>query len=381
MITSVFCEFVRNYYNSNDFIPLHAPTFNEVEENLVLETIRSSFVSSVGQFVNDFETSIENYTQSPKCVAVVNGTAALHISLLMANVQPNDLIITQALTFVATCNAINYCQAEPVFIDVDRETMSMSPKALERWLENNAKISKEGWCVSKNNERVIKACVPVHIFGHPAKMDELQAICNKWNIIIVEDASESLGSFYKNQHTGTFGLLGAVSFNGNKIITTGGGGMIMSNVDIAKEAKHITTTAKVPHPFEFIHDKIGFNYRMPNINAALGCAQIQKIENFIAQKRNLALQYEELFKKSSLVFFVEPKNCRSNYWLNTLICNDKKERDEMLVFTNSNGIVTRPPWKLMNELPIYQHCMHDELTTSMWLQERIINLPSSVKPN
>ena len=376
---SYFYKFVRDYYNTNDYIPLHAPIFNDKEENFLVEAVKSTYVSSVGKFVNEFENLVSEYTDSPDCIAVVNGTAALHIALLLANVEANDIVITQAFTFIATCNAIRYCNAEPVFIDIDTDTLSISPIALENWLEANAKINSNGVCVTKDGEKTIKACVPVHIFGHPAKIEELTFICKKWNIVLVEDASESLGSFYKNKHTGTFGFIGVLSFNGNKIITTGGGGMIMASGSVAKDAKHITTTAKRPHPYEFDHDRIGFNYRMPNINAALGCAQIQKIELFVQQKRNLAELYRDLYKNRSIRFFQEPIHCRSNYWLNTLIFEESNERDEMLRETNAQGIMTRPPWKLMNELPMYKECKHDGLLNSISLQKRIINVPSSVR--
>ena len=371
-------EFIRDYYRSNKDIPLHAPVFHGNEKNYVLETIETSYVSSVGSFVDRFENNIAKYTSSPRAIATVNGTAALHIALLLAGVQRNDLVLTQALTFVATCNAILYCQAEPVFIDVDKHTLGLSPAALEIWLEKNAKCSDDGTCREKKSNRIIRACVPMHTFGHPADIDSLIVICDKWNIVLIEDATESLGSLYKGKHTGTFGKCGTYSFNGNKIITTGGGGMIVTDTHLGDRAKHITTTAKLKHPYEFLHDELGYNYRLPNINAALGCAQLEELDNYIFKKRGLALLYENYFSGSDLQFIKEPENCRSNYWLNAVICSDLKQRDEILKKTNENGIMTRPIWTLMHELPMYKSCMRDDLTNSRWLQNRVLNLPSSV---
>lgn len=372
-------SFIRDYYQTKDFIPLHAPVFPGKEKEYVASTIDSTFVSSVGAFVDKFEKDISFYTGSPKAVAAVNGTAALHIALKLAGVRQDDLVITQALTFVATCNAISYLGAESVFIDVDKETMGLSPTAMRLWLENNAYLDSENLCKHKGTNKTIRACVPMHTFGHPVDLDGLLEVCKKWNLSLVEDAAESLGSFYKGKHTGTFGLLGTLSFNGNKIITTGGGGMILSNEELGNKAKHITTTAKRPHPYEFYHDEIGYNYRMPNLNAALGCAQLEQLDAFIEKKRELAEQYEALFKESEIQFMKEPLQCKSNYWLNAIICADKKQRDEFLEITNKSGVMTRPIWTLMNKLSMFQNCLSGELTNSEWLEERVLNLPSSVK--
>lgn len=374
-------EFIRDTYQSSEFIPLHAPVFGGNEQRYVTDTINSTFVSSVGQYVDRFELDMAQYTGSPRAVATVNGTAALHAALKLAGVTAGDLVVTQALTFVATCNAIAYCGAEPVFVDVDKYTLGLSPVALEEWLQKNALIKDNGLCCLKDGGAVIRACLPMHTFGHPADIDDIVNVCERWHIALVEDAAESLGSFYKGKHTGTFGVLGTLSFNGNKIITTGGGGMILTNEILGAKAKHLTTTAKRPHPYEYVHDEVGFNYRLPNINAALGCAQLEQLESFIASKRELAARYENFFKSSDLQFFTEPENCRSNYWLNAVICEDLTQRDALLKTTNDSGVMTRPIWALMNHLPIYSDCRKGSLENSEWLEERVVNLPSSVVPS
>jgi len=371
-------SFIRDYFRSGEFIPLHAPVFTGNEKAYVADTIDSTFVSSVGAYVDRFEQDMVSYTGAPKAVATVNGTAALHIALKLAGVEPGDLVITQPLTFVATCNAVAYCGADPVFVDVDRHTLGLSPSALEIWLEDNARMDAEGICRTKNDNRAIRACVPMHTFGHPADLDGLVAVTGRWNIMLVEDAAESLGSFYKGKHTGTFGAVGTLSFNGNKIMTTGGGGMILAGEELAAHAKHLTTTAKKPHPYEYIHDEVGYNYRLPNLNAALGCAQLEQLEQFIKAKRALAAKYEAFFSGSEYQFVTEPDECRSNYWLNAVICEDKAHRDSLLKTTNDKGVMTRPIWALMNHLAMYQHCRRGDLTNSLWLEQRVVNLPSSV---
>lgn len=371
-------SFIRDQYHSKDAIPLHAPTFSGHEQAYVAETIESTFVSSVGAFVDRFERDVAQYTGSPRAVATVNGTAALHVALQLAGVKTGELVITQSLTFVATCNAIAYCGAEPVFVDVDRHTLGLSPKALEIWLEENSHLDADGICRTKADKKIIRACVPMHTFGHPVEVDGLVAVCTKWNLVLVEDAAESLGSFYKESHTGTFGQLGVLSFNGNKIITTGGGGMILANEALAARAKHVTTTAKTPHTYEYVHDEVGYNYRLPNINAALGCAQLEQLEPFIKAKRSLAERYAEHLKGGDLSFVKEPENCRSNYWLNAVVCENREQRDNLLKATNDQGVMTRPIWALMNHLPIYAHCRKGDLSNAEWLEARVVNLPSSV---
>lgn len=373
-------RFVREQYRTNGFIPLHAPVFKGHERDYVTETINSTFVSSVGAFVDNFERDMEAYTSSPRAVATVNGTAALHMALRLAGVQSGDLVITQPLTFVATCNAIAYCSAEPVFIDVDRHTLGLSPSALQSWLSEHALMGDDGLCRTLEDGKIIRACVPMHTFGHPADIDGLLSICAAWNLCVVEDAAESLGSFYKGRHTGTFGQLGALSFNGNKIITTGGGGMILSSEQLGSRAKHLTTTAKKTHPYEYVHDEVGYNYRLPNLNAALGCAQLEQLEAFIANKRELAARYAAHLSDSAVRFVTEPEDCRSNCWLNAVICESREHRDALLKGTNENGVMTRPIWALMNHLPMYANCRRGELTNAEWLEARIVNLPSSVLP-
>lgn len=374
-------QFIREQYRSDDFIPLHAPVFAGHERDYVVETIESTFVSSVGAFVDRFEQDMAAYTGSPRAIATVNGTAALHIALKLAGVLPGELVVTQPLTFVATCNAIAYCSAEPLFIDVDRHTLGLSSTALEAWLTEHAEVGDDGLCRTRTDGKVIRACVPMHTFGHPADLDGLVNICDRWQIVLVEDAAESLGSFYKGRHTGTFGALGTLSFNGNKIITTGGGGMILANEALGAHAKHLTTTAKKPHPYEYVHDEVGYNYRLPNLNAALGCAQLEQLEGFIANKRELAARYAEHFQGRDLKFLTEPAGCRSNYWLNAVICEGHEQRDALLKATNDRGVMTRPIWALMNHLPIYAHCRKGELSNAEWLEARVVNLPSSVLPD
>lgn len=373
-------SFIREQYGTNEFIPLHAPVFRGNEQAYVAQTIESTFVSSVGAFVDRFEQDMHSYTGSPRAVATVNGTAALHIALLLAGVKPGERVITQSLTFVATCNAIAYCGAEPVFVDVDRDTLGMSPVALETWLSNAAYLDTDGTCRLKDGDVVLRACLPMHTFGHPVKLDELVDVCNRWGLVLVEDAAESLGSLYKGKHTGTFGQIGTLSFNGNKIITTGGGGMILCDEKLGARAKHLTTTAKQPHPYEYVHDEVGYNYRLPNLNAALGCAQLEALESFIDSKRELASQYIDLLAGSDLAFVEEPVNCRSNYWLNAVVCKSREHRDALLDFTNKQGVMTRPIWRLMNHLPAYAHCLRADLSNAEWLESRVVNLPSSVLP-
>lgn len=373
-------QFVRDEYRSNDFIPLHAPTFAGNERVYVNQTIDSTFVSSVGEFVDRFERDMSAFTGSPRAVATMNGTAALHIALKLVGVGSGDLVITQALTFVATCNAIAYCNAEPVFIDVDRRTLGLSATAMETWLTDNARVDADGVCRTMLDAKVIRACVPMHTFGHPADLAGLVDVCQRWRIALVEDAAESLGSYYKGQHTGTFGQIGTLSFNGNKVITTGGGGMLLANEAIGTRAKYLTTTAKRPHPYEYVHDEVGYNYRMPNLNAALGCAQLEQLNGFITAKRALAERYIAFLPSIGLFPIVEPADCRSNYWLNGVICEDGAQREALIGATNGAGVMTRPIWRLMHTLPAYTHARRGPLFESEWLEARVVNLPSSVLP-
>lgn len=371
-------SFIKSLYGHADFIPLHEPRFFGNEKKYLNECIDSTFVSSVGKFVDMFEQKIAEFTGAKYAVATTNGTSALHISLLLSGVEHGDEVMTQPLTFIATCNAISYCNADPVFIDVDLDTLGLSPTALKEFLRDNCEISGQK-CINKKSGKTIKACVPMHTFGHPCKIDEIKTICDEWNIALVEDAAESLGSYHGGRHTGTFGLVGAISFNGNKIITSGGGGCIITNDEvIAKKAKHITTTAKIPHKWEYVHDLVGYNYRLPNINAALLTAQLEQLDGFLNSKRELAGIYKGFFEDKNIKFVLEPENAKSNYWLNAVILNSKQQRDEFLEFTNANGVMTRPIWRLMNELEMFKNCQSGSLENSKYLEERVVNIPSSV---
>ena len=377
-----FVRFVQDIYNTNDFIPLHEPRFVGNEKKYVLDTLDSTFVSSVGAYVNEFEDKVAEYTGAKYAIATMNGTAALHIALEIAGVQSADEVITQSLTFVATCNAIRYCNAEPLFIDVDRKTLGLSPESLKTFLEQHCEIRDDGFCWNKTSNRLVRACVPMHTFGIPVQLDKLNKICGQYNIILVEDAAESLGSTYKQQHVGTFGKLSALSFNGNKIITTGGGGMVLTDDEaLAIRIKHITTTSKIPHKWNFIHDETGYNYRLPNLNAALGVAQMEVLPDFVEKKRTLAKHYQKWGAENGIQFIKEPDETQSNYWLNTLLMNNKKERDSLLEYTNNNKVMTRPIWTPMHKLPMNQYCQRDELKNTEWLSERLVNVPSSVTVN
>lgn len=370
-------DFIKQQFPNQDFIPLHAPVFNGNEKKYLMECIDSTFVSSVGKFVDEFELKLAKYTGAKYAVASVNGTAALHMAMLVAGVKRNDLVITQALSFIATCNAISYLSAEPLFIDVDLDTLGMSASKLREYLLENA-LQKADGCYHKSSGQKISACVPMHTFGHPCKIDEIAAICEEYGISLIEDAAESIGSTYKNKHTGTYGKLGAFSFNGNKTITCGGGGAIITNDEaLAKKAKHLTTQAKIPHRWEFKHDSIGYNYRMPNINAALACAQLEQLDLFLEQKRSLAKRYSEFFKSSEIDFVQEPVDSKSNYWLCAILLKDEKERDSFLSHTNDAGVMTRPIWTLMQKLEMFKNCKHDQLENSLSIEARLVNLPSS----
>ncbi|MCG7544864.1 LegC family aminotransferase [Pseudoalteromonas sp. MM17-2] len=372
-------ELVRNHYGTNDFVPLHAPRFNGNEKRYVSDTLESTFVSSVGAYVGEFEDQVCTFTGAGAAVATVNGTAALHTALFLSGVKSGDIVITQALTFVATCNIIAHLGATPLFIDVCRESLSLCPIALEDYLSAHSEI-RDGQCYHTCGAR-IASVMPMHTFGHPAKMDALKEVCERYHITLVEDAAESLGSFYKNQHTGTFADFSALSFNGNKVITTGGGGMVLCGTpELGQRAKHITTTAKVAHAYEFYHDELAFNYRMPNINAALGCAQMEQLPAYLKNKRRLAATYKAHFNNSELVFVDEPQDAHSNFWLNALLCPSRQYRDAFLEQSNSAGIMTRPVWQLMHTLPMFNGAPRGPLTNSEFLADHLVNIPSSVAP-
>ncbi len=424
-------DFIRSVYPNRDFIPLHEPVFAGNEKKYVLDCIDSTFVSSVGKYVDRFEEMVRDFTGANYAIAAVNGTAALHMSLLLAGVQRGDLVITQPLTFIATCNAISYCGADSVFIDIDRKTLGLSADALEEWLSKNAILSevdgvmhcfhypqmdsnKGSQIISNNNGdeisthsiskpkpfsqssfvpicdfsfvqisglKRISACVPMHTFGHPCEIDRIVEICAKYYIPVVEDSAESIGSYYRNKHTGTFGLLGILSFNGNKTITTGGGGMILTNdKELAIKAKHLTTQAKKPHPWNFEHDHIGYNYRLPNINAALGCAQMESIPAMLKSKRETAAMYNNFFAKIPDIEFVnEPINSISNFWLNVILLKNKTEQEAFLKLTNDNKVMTRPAWMLMNELEMFKDAITADIPVAREIADRLVNIPSSVR--
>ncbi len=375
-------NFIRITFNQPEgFVPLHAPYFGGNEKKYVLEAIESTFVSSVGAYVNKFEEMIQEVTGAKYAIATTNGTVALHLALIVAGVKAGDLVITQPLTFAATANAIKHAGADPLFIDVDKDTMGLSPNAVAEWFSNNIYTNESGTFVKATNQR-IAACVPMHTFGFPLRIQELAILCKQYNIPLVEDAAESLGSYVGNQHTGTFGDIGIFSFNGNKTITSGGGGTIITNNDqLGKLAKHLSTTAKMPHAYEFKHDRVGYNYRMPNLNAALACAQLEQLSKFIANKRELASTYQQFFAQRNREQFVtEANGTTANYWLNTIIFNNQKEQQAFLQYSNSNQVMTRPIWQLMNKLPMYQQCISGHLNNAAWLEARVVNIPSSYRP-
>jgi perosamine synthetase len=371
-------KYIRKVFNSQDFIPLHAPVFQGKEKEYLLDCIDSTFVSSVGQYVDGFERKLQEYTGAKRAIVCVNGTNAIHLCLEIVGVKPGDEVITQPLTFIATTNAIHYAYATPIFLDVDKDTMGLSPIALKLFLEEYSEL-RGTECYNKKTGKRIKACMPMHTFGHACRIEEISEICKAYHIELVEDAAEAMGSWYKGKHLGNFGKMAAISFNGNKIMTTGGGGVILTNDDnLANRAKHLTTQAKIPHVWEYAHDSIGYNYRMPNLNAALGLAQLEQLHNFLEKKRKLAHQYQDFFKVNDVSFFGERADENCNFWLNAVILDNNEKRDEFLKETNDAGVMTRPIWKLMTHLPMYQDAMHDSLENAIWLEERVVNIPSSV---
>lgn len=376
-MTEKFIQFARELFGPGS-IPLHRPVFEGNERDYLIDCIDSNFVSSVGEKVTEFENKVAEFTGSDYAIATMNGTSALHVAIKLAGVKDGEEVISQALTFVATCNAISYAGAKPVFVDVDLDTMGLSPTALQRFLEEHAEKSSSG-AYNKLTGNKISACIPMHTFGFPCRIKEISEICADWGITLIEDAAESLGSYVGSKHTGVFSLMGTLSFNGNKVITTGGGGMIITNdPELAKRARHITTTAKVRHPYKFVHDEIGYNYRMPNLNAALGCAQMERLNEILFIKTKLADQWDVFFNQSDAKFFREIGGTKANYWLNAIILPSRKERDIFLKLTNEGGVMTRPIWNLMSKLKMYKDCQTDGLANSLWLQDRVVNIPSSV---
>jgi aminotransferase in exopolysaccharide biosynthesis len=375
-----FFQLVRTHFGTDGFIPLHEPRFSDIDKRYVMDAIDSTFVSSVGEYVDRFEIELASYVGAKQAVVTVNGTSALHVALQLAGVQPGDEVLTQPLTFIATANAIAYNRADPVFLDVDRDTMGLSPDAVESFLGDHAE-RRDGGVYNQATGRRIAAILPMHTLGHPCRIEELAILADEWGLPVVEDAAEALGSKSGGRHCGTFGTLGIYSFNGNKTMTCGGGGAIVTNDGaLAKKAKHLTTTAKIPHRWEFVHDEVGYNYRMPNLNAALACAQLLQLESILSDKRILADAYKAFFADLGWADFVdEPNGCASNFWLNAVVLNDGRERETFLEMSNSAGIMTRPLWKLMSDLPMFSTCQCDALDNARWLEERVVNIPSSAR--
>lgn len=375
-------DFIRSTFNEPEkFIPLHEPRFVGNERKYVLDAIDSTYVSSVGKYVDQFEEMIKNITGAKYAIAIVNGTSALHMSLILAGVKKDDLVITQPLSFIATCNAITYLSAQPLFVDINLKTLGLCADKLKSFLVNKTEV-KNNICYHKATGKKIAACVPMHTFGHPVELDEILALCNQYCIPLIEDAAESIGSKYKNQHTGSFGLLGAFSFNGNKTVTSGGGGVIITNDEVlGKLGKHLTTQAKVPHQWNFVHDHIGYNYRMPNLNAALACAQLENLNKFIEVKRKLAHTYQNFFAGTEIQFFTEPTHTYSNYWLNSIVLDSKETRDNFLKYSNDQKVMARPVWALMNKLTMFKNCICEDISNAEWIEDRLINIPSSVLVN
>lgn len=373
-------KFIQHTYETNEFIPLHEPEFKGNEKSYVMDAIDSTYVSSSGLYVDRFEEKLTKYTSSKQSVSLVNGTAALSLAMYISNIRAGDLVITQPLTFVATCNAIHHLGASPIFIDVSMNNLGLDPNSVIKYLENFADLDDNGNCILKKTKQKIKAIIPMHTFGHPVDLDKFKKICEDWKLILIEDAAESLGSFYKGIHTGTFGRFGALSFNGNKIITTGGGGMLLcKNAEDGNYAKHLSTTAKLKHPYEFVHTEPGFNMRMPNLNAALGCAQLESLKNFLKIKKNIANMYAEFFRGKDFTFISEPEYAQSNYWLNSVLCPDENAKNSLLEYSNNKGVNMRPVWRLMYKLPMFSQSIKGEMKNAEKIERLLVNLPSSPK--
>ena len=377
---SSIIEFIRaSFHNENGFIALHEPKFFGNEKKYLLDTIDSTYVSSVGPYVTRFEEMMKTLTGAKHAIAVVNGTCALHMALLIAGVEPGDEVITQPLTFVATVNAIVHANAQPHFTDVDKDSLGMSPQKLKEHLSAIA-IIKEGRCFNKITGKRIAACVPMHTFGMPLRIDEVVEVCNEYHIPVVEDSTESIGSYYKGKHTGVYGLVGTFSFNGNKTVTSGAGGAIITNDEaLGKKAKHLTTTAKVAHPYEFVHDAVGYNYRMPNLNAALACAQLEQLDIYIASKRELVGMYAEFFRSIGIAVIKEIDQAKANYWLCGILLEDRAQRDAFLQYSNEHQVMSRPAWTLMTKLEMYKNSFKADTSNAQWLEDRVVNIPSSVR--
>ena len=370
--------FIRQQYPLLETIPLHTPVLGAWEKQALNDCIDSDFVSSVGPAINAFEQGIANIAKAKFAVATVNGTAALQLALLVNGVSVGTEVITQAFTFVGTANAISHCGAKPVFIDINRETLGLCPRALRAWLQNNTQ-NINGTCLNKTSGNAISACVVMHSFGHPAQITELLEVCQAFSIALIEDAAEAVGSLYQLAPVGCRGSCGVFSFNGNKIITTGGGGALITNdVSMAQRARHLATTAKQTHAWHFYHDEVGFNFRLPNLNASLGLAQLKRLPQLLQTKRQLASRYRDFIKALGFEWVNEPEACQSNYWLNAILCADECERDNLLATAHDQGIYLRPAWQPLHQSPMYVHCQHDALSHTEDIAARLVNLPSGV---
>ncbi len=376
---SQIMDYIKSLYPEMNPVLLHCPKFLGNEKKYLNECIDTQFVSYVSHFVTDMEDSVKRLTGAKYAVAMVSGTEALHMAIVAAGIKPGDEIISQPLTFAATSAVIVHCGAVPVYVDVDKDTMGMSPASLRTFLEKNTQL-KDGRCFNKNTGRMISACIPMHTFGHPCRIDEIKAICDEFCILLIEDAAESIGSFYKGRHTGTFGNVGILSFNGNKTLTTGGGGMLITDDEIlASRAKYLSTTAKEPAKWGYFHKEAGYNLRMPGVNAAIGAAQLEYFDDIISNKRETAQLYHDFFSTLGIPFVTEPDNAKSNYWLNAILFESREEREAFLEFTNSSGVQTRPIWTLMYKMPPYSDCERTEMKNAEWLEDRLVNIPSSVR--
>lgn len=372
-------ELIRQLYDTSDFVPLHAPQFTGNEKNYLLNCIDSGYVSSVGEYVSAFEHQIARYTEHDAAVACVTGTAGLQAALHLAGVKANDLVITQSLSFIATCNAIHYLGASPVFVDIDEKTLGLSPKAMAEWLDANAYIDDDHVCRDKRNSRAIKACLPMHTFGHSVESKEIRRLCDIWNLIYIDDMAEALGSRYQEQHSGQSSRFSVLSFNGNKVITTGGGGMVLCSQADATKLKYLTTTAKQPHPYEYIHEEVGYNFRMPNLNAALGLAQLERLPELLANKRQISQEYKQFCERQGLEFVDEPEYCQSNFWLNGIICESESQRTAILEAALAEDIMLRPVWRPIHTLAPYRHCDKGDLSCTEKMGRTLLNLPSSAR--
>jgi aminotransferase in exopolysaccharide biosynthesis len=378
-MNEVITAYIKTLYPKQNLVLLHCPEFLGNEKEYLAECIGTKYVSYLSHFVTDMENKIKEITSAKYAVALVNGTAALHMLLLAVGIKPGDEVITQSLSFAATAAAIVHAGGVPVFVDVERETLGMSPESLEGFLRENTEMS-DGKCINSKTGRQIKAVIPMHTFGHPVKIEKIKQICDEYSLLLIEDAAESLGSFYRRRHTGTFGKAAILSFNGNKLVTTGGGGMVITDDEaIANRVRYISTTAKRPHRWEFYHDEVGYNLRMSGLNAAVGLAQLEYLDTILSNKRETAFLYRQFFNSMNVPFIVEPENAQSNYWLNAILFANRNERDEFLAYSNDNGIQTRPAWTLLHKLPPYQSCQRTETPNADYIEDRLVNIPSGVR--